>query len=152
MTRATILALALAGCAAPQGGNEGKAEAPAPDGRDAEVRQYLEIVEAQFRAPGVAAARLGETARLGDLQVRPLRVTEESRCPQDVECVWAGRLKLAVAISGVPGEAELTLREPYTLPAGRGTLTLAAAAPAPWRDPPPGIERGPAVRFAFRRD
>ena len=115
-----IAALALAGCAA-----------------------------GQLAAPGPVEARLGETARLGDLAVRPLVVIEDSRCPRDATCVWAGRLRLRAAISGVP--AELILGAPFALPSG-GTITLVAAAPEPWQNPPPGIEAGPAVRFSFRRD
>ncbi len=115
-----IAALALAGCAA-----------------------------ARLAAPGLVEARLGETARLGEVAVRPLRVIEDSRCPSDVTCVWAGRLRLGAAIGGVP--AELVLGEPFALPGG-GTLTLVAALPEPRQNPPAGVEAGPAVRFSFRRD
>jgi len=111
--------------------------------------------------------RLGGTARLGpssgpgrgpssgsggaDLRVRPLAVLEDSRCPRDVTCIWAGRLRLRVAL--IPGgEIELTLSEPHALPEGAGTLTLVAAAPEPWQRPPAGVETGGASRFAFRRD
>lgn len=97
-----------------------------------------------------AEARLGETVRLGDLSVRPIAVLEDSRCPSGVQCIWAGRLRLRAAISGV-GETELILGQPFALTGG-GTLTLVAAAPAPWHRPPPGAETGPATRFAFRRD
>lgn len=136
--------LLLAACVAP-------ASAPAGPGQSDEVRRYNEAVAAEFNAPGVMTARLGQSVRIGNVTVRPVAVTEDSRCPHDVECVWAGRLKLRAAISGVPGEAELILREAYALPGG-GTLTLVAAAPAPWHNPPPGIARGPANRFGFRRD
>lgn len=120
MRAAAIAALALAGCAA-----------------------------GQLAAPGTAEARLGEIARLGDLAVRPLAVIEDSRCPRDVTCVWAGRLRLGAAVGGVP--AELVLGEPFALPGG-GTITLVAATPEPWQNPPPGVEGRPASRFAFRRD
>lgn len=95
--------------------------------------------------------RLGGTARLANLSVRPLAVLEDSRCPRDVTCIWAGRLRLRVAL--VPGgEIELTLGEPHALPEGAGTLTLVAAAPEPWQRPPAGVEAGAASRFGFRRD
>jgi len=35
---------------------------------------------------------------------------------------------------------------------GGGTLTLVAALPERWHNPPPGTGRGPAARFGFRRD
>lgn len=127
-----LLAL-LAGCAAPA------AMADAPAG------------QVGAEAPGAVTVRLGETARLGDIRVRPIAVLEDSRCPRDVTCIWAGRLRLKAAISTVPGEAVLTLSEPFALPGG-GRLTLVAAAPEPWHAPPPGVETGAATRFAFRRD
>jgi hypothetical protein len=142
MTRAILMPLLLAACVAP---------AAAPEPQNDEVRRYNEGVEAQFAAPGVVTARLGQTVRLGAAGVRPIAVVEDSRCPHDVECVWAGRLRLRVSLSGVAGEPELTLGQAFALPGG-GTLTLVAAAPAPWHDPPPGIARGPANRFGFRRD
>lgn len=135
MTIAMLALLALlAGCAAPAAGAP---EAPA-DRSGAET-------------PGTVTVQLGETARLGDIRVRPIAVIEDSRCPRDVTCVWAGRLRLKAAISAVPGEAVLTLSEPFALPGG-GRLTLVAAAPEPWHAPPPGVETGAATRFAFRRD
>lgn len=128
---ASVLAM-LAGCAAPAAMADGPAD------------------PASAEAPGAAEARLGGTVRLGGLAVRPIAVLEDSRCPSDVQCVWAGRLRLRTAISGV-GETELILGQPFALPGG-GTLTLVAAAPAPRHRPPPGAETGPATRFAFRRD
>lgn len=35
---------------------------------------------------------VGETANLEDLSITFKRVTEDSRCPKDVNCVWAGRV------------------------------------------------------------
>lgn len=102
-------------------------------------------------ANGVVTARLGETVRLGGLRVRPIAVVEDSRCPRDVTCVWAGRLRLRVAISGLREQPVLTQSEAHGLPRG-GTLTLVSAIPERWQNPPPGSERGPANRFGFRRD
>ena len=112
----------------------------------------IAVLVASPPAPGAAAREasvgLGETARLGRVTVRPIEVVEDSRCPADVLCIWAGRLRMRVAISGVREEAVLTLREPYRVP-GRGTLTLVSVAPDRWRStPPPGTD--PAWRFGFR--
>ncbi|MEA3011494.1 MAG: hypothetical protein QOD42_39 [Sphingomonadales bacterium] len=99
---------------------------------------------------GAVEVRRGGTARLGDIAVRPIAVIEDSRCPSDVACVWAGRLRLRAAVSRI-GEIELILGQPFALPGG-GSLILVAAAPAPRHRPPPGAETGPATRFAFRRE
>jgi len=102
-------------------------------------------------APGVILAGLGETARLGDVTVRPIAILEDSRCPQDVECVWAGRLRLGAAISGVAGTSELTLGQRFALPGG-GAILLISATPEPWQTPPPGTNPNAAPRFGFRRE
>ena len=75
--------------------------------------------------PGVALARIGETVRIHGLRVTPLRVLEDSRCPQNARCVWAGRVRLSVRIGNAT--RELTLGQP--VPMVGGTLSLAAVLP-----------------------
>lgn len=98
-------------------------------------------------ADGVAMAGIGETARLGDVTVRPIAVIEDSRCPRDVTCVWAGRLRLSAAISGVAGTSELTLGQRFALPRG-GAILLFSATPERLQAPLPGAR----PRFGFRRE
>ena len=45
---------------------------------------------------GVVTLKLGEVANFRGISIRPTEVTEDSRCPQDVQCVWAGTVKLEV--------------------------------------------------------
>lgn len=47
---------------------------------------------------GIARAGLGERVYVDGPHVTPLKILEDSRCPVDVYCVWAGRLKLSVKI------------------------------------------------------
>ena len=79
--------------------------------------------------PGVTSAvtiaRLGETVRVHGVRVTPLRVLEDSRCPQNARCIWAGRVRLSVRIGGAM--RELTLGQPVPMPGG--TLQLAAVLP-----------------------
>ena len=51
-------------------------------------------------------ARMSGTAEVGDrltladgIVVQPARIIEDSRCPQEVLCVWAGRLIVEVSVS-----------------------------------------------------
>ena len=85
-----------------------------------------------------ATIGFGGQAMLNDVTLRPLAVVEDSRCALDVQCVWAGRLILAVEI-GQPGLASqrttMTLGQPLAI-AG-GTLTLVAAAPPKRAGAPP---------------
>lgn len=112
------------------------------------IREDLAQRDAALREQGVVAAGVNAVADLGGgLRVRPLEVLEDSRCPQNARCVWAGRLRVRVNVEGV-GDREVTLGEgavetPY------GNFSMVAAAPGPWTDWPEGAK--PPYRFGFRR-
>ena len=91
-------------------------------------------------------AGLGETAAVQGLRIRPLRVVEDSRCPINARCVWAGRVVLQTEVRSARGSAtyDLTLGEPVGHHGGR--LTLVAAEPGRVA----GSETNPAAyRFTF---
>ena len=82
--------------------------------------------------PSAAAgptAGLGQTASVAGLHIRPLRVVEDSRCPINARCVWAGRVIVTAEVSrgGARANYNMTLGEP--IPYGGGQLTLVAAEP-----------------------
>ena len=85
---------------------------------------------------GVAAHAIATQARLGQwvevapgVSVEPLKVIEDSRCPQDVSCVWAGRLVLSARVRdhGRIQTVKLALGMPQKI--GRGRLTLERVTP-----------------------
>ena len=92
-------------------------------------------------------AALNETVSVDGLKVTPKEVLEDSRCPQNARCVWAGRLRLRVNVEGV-GERELTLDED-AIETPHGAFALVAVSPGPWTDWPEGAL--PAYRFGFSR-
>jgi hypothetical protein len=64
--------------------------------------------------PGDVQLRVGETATFdgGALQLSMIEVSEDSRCPRDVMCVWMGRavVRLHVVLAGVDrGDVSVTL-------------------------------------------
>jgi hypothetical protein len=138
-------ALTLAACAsAPAGGGTTPDTSQLPQ----HIRDDLVQRDAALREPGVVAARIGQTADLGGgLRVRPLEVVEDSRCPQNARCIWAGRLRVRVAVEGV-GEREVTLDE-GTFETARGAFSMVAATPGPWTDWPENSR--PPYRFGFRK-
>ncbi|MBY0564988.1 MAG: hypothetical protein K2P58_12480 [Hyphomonadaceae bacterium] len=112
------------------------------------IREDLAQREAALREPGVVAAGVGQTADLGGgLRVRPLEILEDSRCPQNARCVWAGRLRLRVSVEGA-GEREIT-DDATAVQTTRGSFALVAISPGPWTDWPEGAK--PPYRFGFRR-
>lgn len=51
-------------------------------------------------APEGAVVALGQSVRVGALTVTPIRVVEDSRCPINARCVWAGRVVVETRIEG----------------------------------------------------
>ena len=95
---------------------------------------------------GVATAAIGETVRVGSLRVTLLRVIEDSRCPASVQCIQAGRVRIAARIEpGEPGR-ELVLTSGEPLAVGRRWLSLYAVCPI--REEP-GPIRAQAYGFTF---
>src|SRR5688500_731478 len=75
--------------------------------------------------PGPTAA-LGQLAEVGGLRLVPIDVIEDSRCPAQVQCVWAGQVRVMAAVERPGGggavNTSLTLGEPIAVNGGRLTL------------------------------
>jgi hypothetical protein len=86
-----LASLTLAGCAV----------IPAPDSTAPQPSGY--------------AVPFGQPVRVGELLVTPRKLVEDSRCPMNARCVWAGRVvvKTTIAGAGWADTADLTLGEPY---------------------------------------
>lgn len=50
--------------------------------------------------PSGSAVALGQKVRVGDVTATPISVVEDSRCPINARCVWAGRLVVRTQIDG----------------------------------------------------
>ena len=75
---------------------------------------------------------LGGSAQINGLNVHPLSVVEDSRCRPTVQCVWAGRLRVLVALDGAGLHEQRTveLGKPQQTPVGWLTLTGGSPIPA----------------------
>ena len=49
---------------------------------------------------GAKSIALGETIEMGNMVIQFKEVLEDSRCPIGVQCVWEGRVRTVVAVSG----------------------------------------------------
>ena len=96
---------------------------------------------------GSVDARLGQTVNVGGPRVTPLAVLEDSRCPMEARCVWAGRVRLSVRVSTGAGSAVREIASDKQLQVADGQLELANVMP-------PRSVRGPIkpadYRFSFR--
>jgi hypothetical protein len=117
----TVVALTLAACA---GANQ---STPLPDGQD---------------------VALGQRAYVDGPIVQPVEVVEDSRCPANVRCVWAGRVRVKMLWLRPTGEKqpfEVTLGKPT--PLADGTITLESVRPEERADT---AIRPEDYRFTFR--
>ncbi|MFD1951237.1 hypothetical protein ACFSGX_10725 [Sphingomonas arantia] len=89
--------------------------------------------------------RLGQTADVGGPRVRVDRVIEDSRCPVDAQCVWAGRLIVRATVLGGTSsrQVDLTLGEPMAIADGKLTLITAVS------DRGTGQQANAQYRFTF---
>jgi len=78
---------------------------------------------------GSTEARLGQRVDLGGPKVTVLKVLEDSRCPMEARCVWAGRVKLSVRIDLVSGTSVQELASDKTLSVADGQLELLGTMP-----------------------
>jgi hypothetical protein len=90
---------------------------------------------------------LGQAVRVGSVVVTPLDLVEDSRCPVNARCVWAGRLVINARIDG-PGWRE-------TVPLELGKPSVVRGAPVTLTSGEPGKVAGAetpndAYRFDFQ--
>ena len=131
---ALALSLAVGGCATAQ------PDAPNPTipGSDVntDVRHTEPLLVRTVPLNDPARIALGDSADVDRVRVRFARVVEDSRCPPDVSCVWAGRAHVELVIGGethvlsVPGYGQDELPAEATA-SGLTVRVTALAGPAP---------------------
>ena len=78
---------------------------------------------------GSIDAKLGQTVNLGGPKVTPLAVLEDSRCPMEARCIWAGRVRLSVRVTTGAGSAVRELASDKPLQVADGQLILQSTMP-----------------------
>jgi|SRR5690606_20770659 len=97
-----------------------------------------------------SSVALGQSAYAEGPVIQPVELLEDSRCPADVRCVWAGEVRLKMlwirpGARAQPFEAILGKR----VPLADGTLLLESVTPPKEVDQP---IRPEDYRFSFRFD
>ncbi|MFM5892812.1 MAG: hypothetical protein ACKOQM_00040 [Novosphingobium sp.] len=86
-------------------------------------------VTTRVNEDGSTEARLGQTVNLGGPRVTPLAVLEDSRCPMEARCIWAGRVRLSVRVTTGAGTSVQELASDKPLPVADGQLELMNVMP-----------------------
>lgn len=97
--------------------------------------------------PGGGPVRLGQIAAISGPSIRPDRVIEDSRCPSNTQCVWAGRLIVRATVMGGGWSRQLDLTLGMPVHVADGSLTLVAVTPVPRANDQGGTS--PPYRFTF---
>lgn len=93
--------------------------------------------------------KLGERVTVGPVDVRADKVTEDSRCPAKVQCVWAGQVTVAVTVWQGGKATAMNLSTGKPMPVAGGGLLLDAVKPG--RETTGAIAPGDyRFKFAFR--
>lgn len=82
-------------------------------------------------AAGIARAGIGETAYVNGPRVTPLALMEDSRCPMNARCVWAGQVRLTVRIDTGSGYVTREITSNKPVPVADGSLELVEVTPNP---------------------
>ena len=79
--------------------------------------------------PIKVSSSLGENTSVLDLTISPKEVVSDSRCPSDVQCIWAGTVEVrtTLATQVAHGEHVLTLGKPQIF--GKYSITLIEVLP-----------------------
>lgn len=78
---------------------------------------------------GSIEARLGQRVDVGGPKVTPLRVLEDSRCPMEARCVWAGRVRMEVLVETGRGKQVRELASDKPIAIADGQLELLGVMP-----------------------
>ena len=84
----------------------------------------------------LAEVQLMDTARLAAIEVTPIAVVEDSRCPIGVQCIQAGTVRILARVTQNGGTRDMTLSLGEPLAVDSGRLTLVRVCPYPvYRSP-----------------
>jgi eight-cysteine-cluster-containing protein len=96
---------------------------------------------------GRGTLKLGQTGVYQNMEITPLSVAEDSRCPQDVQCIWAGQVRVNMRIHSTAGTSTSVMILGKSVTSGTEKLTLVEVTPNVKTDDPISPEE---YRFTFQ--
>ena len=108
--------------------------------------QDAPIVDGAAALPQGSVVPLGQPVALGAVVLTPMRVVEDSRCPINARCIWAGRVIVETRVDGAGWRetTELELGKAKVVRCYR--LALTSAEPGRTSDAPTDPD---AYRFTY---
>lgn len=95
----------------------------------------LEVVSTSTSETQTATvtARIGQKVSALDVSITPHEITEDSRCPQNVQCVWAGTFKVKATLESGMGASPVTFEVGFPISTEAEFVTLTSISPAPFQ-------------------
>ena len=81
-------------------------------------------------SPNHVSFSLGETRKVGAFSITPIEVLEDSRCPINVTCIWAGHVRVRAKIASALGESEGIFITTIPITVEGQDITLTEVSPA----------------------
>ncbi len=98
-------------------------------GRSAPSCEFTACPDAQTQSTATLLARIGEKGTGLSVDITPLKVIQDSRCPKDVQCIWAGTVEVSTKIKSGVFEDTVTFKLDEPQQFGAETVTLKAVSP-----------------------
>lgn len=91
----------------------------------------IDVIVAALNTSDLVAVRIGEAVQALGVTIAPTAVLEDSRCPEDVQCIQAGTVRVAATLeSGLgAGKETFVLNQPITTEAEEVVLERVEPAP-----------------------
>jgi hypothetical protein len=102
---------------------------------------------AGYVPPSPPPARLHQWTRVAGIRLRPDKVVEDSRCPMNARCVWAGRATVRVTIHDGRRARQMNVTLGDSVPVRGGKLALVSVTPEKMAGAQP--KRPAPYRFVF---
>ncbi len=92
------------------------------------------------------ATTIGKSVHALNVDILPLEVTQDSRCPVDVECIWAGTVEVKGTLHSGLGTSNVVFKLGTSITTEAESVTLVSVQPVPHQ----GITIAPAeYKFIF---
>ena len=80
---------------------------------------------------GEAVLEMGKAAEFPHVSITPLTVTDDSRCPEGVQCIWAGTVKVNVKVVEESGNFTSVIELGQTITSLTSEIALVSVEPVP---------------------
>ncbi len=89
------------------------------------------------RTEDLTNVQIGKTSQgTTEVAITPLQIIEDSRCPQGVQCIWAGRVVVKARIAEGDFSKEYNFAEGEGVTTDLGEITMMKVSPVPVHNKP----------------